>query len=193
MENKAKILSMTRFLMLIMVMTFGLSTAAQTYQAYRIYELNGPVKEVKIKTEDPFLMMSKEAKFVENGMQKLAGWTYDEKGLVFGEGFCGGGTFWNAVIVYDNQLRPEKILRSMNGNKGSVINMTTRFVYDASGNTERKEVTYADSETKYVFEYSDYTFDSKGNWITRNVTQIASDSEGASTPKAYTEVRTIKY
>lgn len=185
---------MNRIILILALLLLNVAANAQDYQAYRLYELNGPVKQVSIKTEDPFYTLSKKVDFSVNGMQKFASWVYDENGWPIGEGFCGGSTFWNTTVVLDSHHRPVSILRTMNGDKKCpIINMNTKFFFDANGNVAKKEVSYKDTTTTYIFEYSNYILDEKGNWIQRSVTMSQIEAENRSKNKSFTETRTIKY
>lgn len=185
---------MKKYIVSIVLLLWEVLVFADAYQAYRLYDLNCPVEKVAIKTEDPFFTLSKKVNFSENGMQQMASWVYDENGLPLGDGFCEGSTFWNTNIKYDSSDKPIALSKVMNGDKKyPLIHIDIIYSYNKVGEVIRKEVIYKESHTKYVFVYSDYQYDDKENWISRNVKQSEENTNGLANDKSYTETRRIEY
>lgn len=184
----------------LMTLAIAFSMGAQgQYHAGVLYGLKGNVKEIKAKSENP--LVNGKTKFIENGMKKLSLLTYNAEGYPIGCSTQGWGNNYKSIsIAYNEQHLPSTVEIKDNTKKGLSV-MTFAMEYDSSGNLSEcvlksvpagEEASKAVS-TETVFQYSDYTFDPQGNWISRVCRQEKKVDGKIIDAKTYTETREIKY
>lgn len=174
----------------IMAVVGAFEGLAQNYKSGALYELSGPVKDVKYKTENPFIL-EKSLKFLEDGRQKLSTWVYNKEGYPFASGFLTSPNSWhNYLVNYDDQNRVETINFEYAAKNGISKNQLRNF-YDGNRLAKSVMTDLSDGTPRETatLTYSGEKYDSQGNWIERDVTMTL----GNSVPKSFTETRTIRY
>ena len=168
---------------------------AVTYHAPAIYDLKGDVRSFSVKTENPLAANKKKASFFKNGVQKNIFLVYSTDGHPLGNGLCLGNTLVNTIFFFQagNSAKPDKILIQV-GTADSMESHTLKYVYDG----ERVSEIYTENSgdkphPTYRFLYSEEQYDSRGNWMTRNVRQIETGIDGNISETEYQETRKIKY
>ncbi len=183
---------MKRILILITFL-IPLCIAAQDYHDAAVYSAHGNLKEIKTNAPGLPSMLSK-AKFNEEGKQvvsifKVNMTEYNEAGYpirLFDENFPISITY-----SFDNQNRPVNI--KWNCPKDQSISMSytysdaTSEFPDAGELTVKAEKKGEITESTINFQYSNYTRDDRGNWVTRKV--VSTDSAHPE----YIEARKLKY
>lgn len=169
-----------------------LSVYAQEYKGGIIYDLHGPVKEVKRPSEDPMGHVRGKIKFAQNGMEKINAMTFDEEGYPFGQMMFNKGKGSSFRVWYDADRNPVKMVFDNNAD-GEQIKITTLSEFSNNKMTSKTlKVESIDKSKTLRFDYSDEKYDSHGNWIERHVKQT---TLGTTDPNVteYTETRTISY
>lgn len=178
------------YLILLVLVSYNVA-AGQEYKEGLIYDIMGNVKEFKLKTENKYL--KKHIKFEDNGKSKRSLTFFDGNGFPLGYSLNFGKNGLGQSITYDSLQRIDSIIDTATY-KESVVR-TTKRIYSQKGNdmTEIAKVIFniisKDGEKSIVCEYSDYVYDERGNWISRNVTEF----ENTLKSRQYTEIRKIKY
>lgn len=180
-------------LLLVMVFSFEMA-GQQPYKAPVIHDLQGSVRRVKIKTEDP-LALKKKLDFLQDGRQKLSTWVYNNAGYPFAMGFLTSADNWyNYLVEYDGNNRVAVVNYTSSDKKGD---KKLQFKNEYSGNriarTVIQDVSLSTPRIVMEYEFSGEKYDPHGNWIERDVVLTKDPGTGQSAQKMYHEVRTIEY
>lgn len=158
----------------------------------------GPVKEIKLQTDDP-IATRKTIKFSKNGKENKSLMTYNDAGYPTGFGLQMGERESTLKIYYntENLVDSLKFKSTLTGNGGSlrVFNSYNdkgeliHRVIDRTSNKKRE-----DRNTLFDYTFSDFIVDAASNWISRSVVLEITDRQSGNVDRMeYTETRTIKY
>lgn len=175
------------------VTTLAISANGQEYKGGLLYDLHGPVKEMKLKTEDRIGSPAHTIKFSDNGMTEFSSVTYDDEGYPYGQDMrLNGKTGWRFKVRYDADRNPIELdyINTVPGNRGEYY-----FKSEFDGKrVKSRHLTYSNKkknlDVSYI--YSGEKYDSHGNWIERHVSQTTTE-KGTSSTVEYDESRTILY
>ena len=175
----------------LIVLSFNY-TLAQTYNGPSLYDASGKVKSIKI-TPSP-IFSSDKIEFMEDGHIKDSTLTFDWDGKAIGKNLNIYKMRQSVNLEYDNNNRLIKaIVDSSYGLPGG---------YEATLNYEGDHpdrITITETKGKnpyqYSYIYSNYSFDSNGNWISREVdlSTIEMKSNSMKKKEHFTETRNILY
>lgn len=189
---------MRAYIVFLCLLAYVGCLSAQEYKEGLLYEVTGPVRKVKIKSENPFLQQKK-IDFTENGRGKLSMTFFDSEGYPLGYEMNYGKKSLSMVVTYDSLRRVENTLL-----KNTLVgNMTLSCTIEYADKTsEPAVVRYSmrnkKEETESVCTFSDYVYDDRGNWISRKVAQTissvnTSNSKTKEAKEEYVETRVITY
>lgn len=186
------------------LMTLSLSVAAQSdYFGYLLYDLKGPVESVDSDARYYPRVLGAKRTFLKNGMLSFSALNYDENGYPIGsmanyskagdkkqKGECN-----DVEIVYDEKNRPSSIFESYHfKNREDIL---TTYSYSPDGTIAGATIKITGNDNKIIeMSYSDYKYDSSGNWISRKVdcNVVSISGKGNKTENStYRETRKIKY
>lgn len=161
------------------------------YNGPQVYDLVGSVKSV-ITTPQPQFAFKK-VEFTEDGLIKMSWLTFDDTGMARGSNQNLFGLSLITKIIYNEDGRP--IEYDIRGNMKFRQKFHAINTYNGSNVSKTVIVENKKNPKEYIYEYSDYQFDPKGNWISRNVDLTVKDSKGDVTKesKKYKEERIIEY
>lgn len=170
----------------------GISEAqAQKYKSGILWDLKGPVKEVK--TDSPFPMAEKKMKFSEEGHIKNRRMSYDEACRPVGYSLEDGDAYIRVKVTYTPDGRIDRITHVGNNGEGETA---TVFTFDNDGRkTDSVNMLSqaADGTMTMDLDFSNYIYDTRGNWISRTV-NLTRHAAGADPQTAqFVETRQIKY
>lgn len=173
------------------------SFAATEYHGRALYGLVGNVKSVKWKTKAKRLYPESNPSFFENGLLCNSTLFYDSDGYPIGSSMVANNKFSITVDVkYGEDHRVGQITET-GQSYGSNFTTTDDFEYSPDGMLVKETVTETDVKSgkakKVEMRYSDYQFDSTGNWISRSVTSITTKENGSTKTSEFVETRTITY
>ncbi len=169
------------------------------YKGGLVAGVNGPVKEVSVNGSLLQKQIGK-TKFLKNGKLKNRLMSYDKEGKPIGFGMNNGNTYIYTNISYSPDGRISSAQsRCKLKDKEAETTLTYTLTYNGKDLSETQCLAVvsdgSEPETLTVNSYSDYKYDSHGNWISRNVKKRITNS--AADPKSqeeeYTETRQIKY
>ena len=183
----------------LLLIAFTFLCQAQEYKAAVLYEASGNIKKIKYQTRDKTLIEYPE--FTKDGkFTGLDDFRYDKNGYPLDrqadmkrkdKTFL----FYETIIEYNDQNRPISIKDKGQFKSWENFKKEITFEYSEDGYVSAKKALLVDKSdtTNVECKYSHYTFDSKGNWITRSVNQVSiSNKEGSKTDN-YIESREIEY
>ncbi|MBD5356616.1 MAG: hypothetical protein HDR88_06385 [Bacteroides sp.] len=183
---------MKKYIIAMISLLFSLCSYAQEYKAAVLYEAQGPVKEIRTKSENK--LTRKKLKFMRNGQQKTEIMTLDDNGYPIGFGMNLGSIFNQLSVTYDSLQNISKIFFESNivGNKQRIE--VTNFYEGKRLSSRKVHLIYPKKSGYIISEFSDEKYDDYGNWIERTVHDkgISEDGEPGK-EKTYIETRTIKY
>lgn len=187
-----------RQLVFAICMMFSIVISAQQFHGAALFDCSGSVKEIKYEKRYP-LMGNKKWSFSKDGKLNNSLLSYNDNGYPAGAGFSAGNQMLNLNVVYDS----ENLLKSLSlqsNVSGKALNMTVEFLFVGNQMAEMKaNVVSKDANKIIAFKFSDYKYDSYGNWIERNVvkTSVNIFDQNPESPSEetdrYTEKRIIKY
>lgn len=164
---------------------------AQDFHYASIFDVIGPVKEIKTFSHNP--LVEKKVKIDKQGRGGLAMIMYNNDGLPIGFELNMLGKqnyqkfFWNndnrldSVAMKIDLIRDYKFITAKNTYCGEPLC------------SQKIEINTKDGTTQYVFFFSDYTYDENNNWISRKVKQTSINPKGEENNEEYVETRIIKY
>lgn len=183
----------------LLLIAFSFLCQAQEYKAAVLYEASGNIKNIKYQTRDKTLIEYPE--FTKDGkFTGLDDFRYDKNGYPLDrqadmkrkdKTFL----FYETIIEYNDQNKPISIMDKGQFKSWENFKKEITFEYSEDGYVSAKKALLIDKSdtTNVECKYSHYTFDSKGNWITRSVNQVSiSNKEGSKTDN-YIESREIEY
>lgn len=176
------------------------------YKAAVLFDAKGPVKEIKLKTQNKMAARSKKVKFSRDGEKKWSSLTYDNSGLPVGFDINFGSTRMSLKVDYDDARLPVsmRLASNLSGESENVV--ITNTYADGRLVSQGYEGEQSDGAVKRVtLDFSDWKYDEAGNWVERAVRETEkvvsrgiNDGQEvmAVAPgevKDYVETRTIKY
>lgn len=167
------------------------NTADPEYKGAIIYDAQGPVKEIKIKTKNP-LATNKKIKFSKDGKINNDLMTYNQDGYPIGFGMNFGNRSISLTIEYNDEQLPYKMIEESRITTPGIIDVENLYDEFKCLTSRKAMVSNDKEECRLTFEYSCFIYDEHGNWISRHVVQTTlkdSDSEVLE----YEESRNITY
>ena len=167
--------------------------------AVRTFDLIGNIKSCKVKTiGEDYSFTSTDVEFNQNGLlvrNKNSYYSYNQDGS-FKKGYLKNKEMIHSEEVYENTYKYDKngFLSYFNGVFGP-----TSYTRDAKGliTSAKSTMDYGDSLEKSVLTYTYTSFDSKGNWVKRNIkSENIIENDGDVKPSSITNIkeeRTIIY
>ena len=179
--------------LLIAVLGINCSVMADApYNGPAVYGLKGDVKCVST-TPEPIFSHDK-VEFTKEGLIKNCWLTFDNDGVAVGSDQNTMGRSLVTSIRYNDAGQPVEF--DISGNMGFRQRFHAELTY--AGDVPVKTVI-VENNTKnpkqYVYEFSGYEYDDRGNWTERKVNLTVSDpvgKDGESTEN-FIEKRTIEY
>lgn len=188
---------MRKYILTLCVMFFA-TISAQQFHGASLFDCFGDVKEIKYEKKYP-LLKNKKWSFTNDGKLNKSLLTYNEQGYPAGAGFSMGNQGLNLNIEYDRDNHI-KTLSLQSNVLGKCLNMSVEFVFNGNQMVEMTaDIVSKDSNKTMVFKYSDYKFDSRGNWVERSVAEtsfnkyIENPSAASEETRNYVEKRSIRY
>ena len=183
----------TRIYLIIALMAgLGLSLRAEKFHARAIFDLRGDVREVAVKTDNPFAFYKK-VSFTSDGCLSYKPMAYGEDGFPIGFGVPVSGKLDNTLLFFDEDGRLVSVLNQKVSEK-TTQNITLTNVYDGTRLVERKTSCQEDCGIPtYKLIYDGEKYDAQGNWIERNVHQTTLLPDGSAKETVYVETRKITY
>lgn len=169
----------------------ALPSLAEEYRMGALYDVNGPVKEVRLKTDNKFAKRFKKEKFTENGKLVEEVMTYDADGYPLGYGMTIGNKETTLRIEYNEARQP------VGAYYISTVIGTDRLDVETGYDGDRvawRQFSEGDPQEYVRCEYSGETRDDRGNWTSRQVkeTTVSANPKKCGV-KEYTETRDIIY
>ncbi|MDE7380669.1 MAG: hypothetical protein K2N03_00895 [Muribaculaceae bacterium] len=185
-----KIRSLT-LLILSLLVSFATFCNEPKFKYTTLYDLDGPVKEVKIKSKNPIVITNAKVKFMKNGARKNSLMSYNNEGYPVGYQFVPYSWIETVTIEYNDSNRPSKITQTEYSRDSRNVTEIT-FEYDGK---RISEMTVTTPEVKRICRYNGEVRDNYGNWTSRNVEmEIISLKESQPyRPITFVETRDIKY
>lgn len=168
---------------------------SQTYHAAALWDAKGNVKEIKYSsTKDP-LLKKKKIKFDENGKLKNSFIVYGNAGLPLGMDFNAGLISLDVNFEFHNIDLIKAVLKTKNGKSSNIIDIVYNFENGlmASENAVSKVKGKNEKQIVMNYKFRNYSYDSLGNWLSRDVILEIQEEGRESETKQYTEKREIKY
>lgn len=191
----SKINFITLFLS-ILVLCPGIK--AQDFKAASLWEAKGNIKEIKYKTKDP-LMKQKKLKFDNDGKLKSSVLTYNENGYPFAIDLNLGSVACSVKFTYSgsNPWILEKVVMDTKVMNDHTSNDIT-FSYEGDVPVKRVIIAEKKGDKPVTYEwtstFSNYKYDSSGNWISRDVEMKGRNlADGTTKESSYTETRELTY
>ncbi|MCM1290328.1 MAG: hypothetical protein NC201_02390 [Prevotella sp.] len=173
--------------LLLIILCFN-SGYAQEYKAGVLYNVKGPVKQIKMKSKDKLSQKFGSTKFTETGKFKRDILTYDDKGYPLKSEMQTGPLSMSVSIEYAENQHPSEIKINSSFSDKPV---TIVYEYDGDRVAVRKFIR---DDVTITFIYSDEQYDNYGNWISRNVVKSKESSDtDKNSESSYVETREIKY
>lgn len=177
---------------LALSLSFSVASAQTEFHGEAAYGLKGNVKKVKLKTKSRLQYLPKSASFTRDGRIARSLINYDEAGYPTGYNLSGRKDFVSLEITYNQDKMPETMVL-VNGMRNPPMKSEFHNYYSSSGQLEKTVLsTPSRSDFSITFYYSDYKYDSEGNWIERTVDLEKKVGENVETDRL-TETRKIKY
>ncbi len=167
---------------------------AQDYRGGLLYDIKGPVKEFKLKTQ--FKACQKKVKFTRDGMVKNNMFAYDNEGLPTGMSINFGNKYSVLSIQWEEGPKVSEITLNENFYRPVVVTYTPEYSEDGllkSYRWDRTETTKEGDVKEWVLmEYSAPVYDEHGNWIRRHVS-ASGEVDGKYGTSEFDEERVIRY
>lgn len=192
---------MKKFFFGLLMMLAPLSMSAQEYHSAAMYEATGPVKEIvfnKVKKE----FKKQTVKFLESGREEWSLMTFNDEGYPVNSSQKVGALKENIDITWnpDNTVAGIEQFSDVLGKSG----MSISFSYAGSSAPSGMKVEYwkpkKGTDERVVSEiveytFSDYEYDSHGNWIGRKVVKVTEElgKKPKTSQTQYIQTRTISY
>lgn len=182
--------------LLISICALGITAADNPqYRMNLIYEVEGPVREIKMKSSGDFTkvfnrILGSATKFKENGKLNRELMSYDAEGYPIGFGMNFDDDSKTLKIRY-NDARRIAGYDFESTEPGNAAKFTVDMTYDG----KRVASTRLQGDGVCVeFVYSAEEYDDQGNWLSRRVKEtVESQNPENNSTKEYTEIREIKY
>lgn len=172
-----------------MLMSAVAATAtAEEYKAPLMYDLSGPVKEIKVTSGNKLVKKFGDCKFTENGQRKDDFMSYDGNGYPIGYNLSLGDKTLSLNIEYNADLLPETFM--FHNTMGNDWHITLTNTY-ADGHVVTQ--TIVENGTTYQRVYSQVQRDQYGNWIARTVHQTTIAPDTAPLEETMVETQEITY
>lgn len=181
-----------KMILSLLLLSSGL-LRAEMYNEGVLYDLTGNVREMKLKTKNPYA--KKHVKFNKDGKCKTSMTYFDTDLYPLGYELSAMKLNLSQKVDYDINKRVSSITNRSSQNGG--ITETITFFYPDDNSHEIEKSTFiiqspkGNSGIECVF--SAYEYDDKGNWIRRNVRQSTKNASNESESTEYTETRIITY
>ncbi|MDE5653615.1 MAG: hypothetical protein K2I48_09170 [Muribaculaceae bacterium] len=176
----------------VMTLAAPADTIARRYQAGMLWDLKGPVKEVKI--DSPFKMADKKIRFSEDGHMKNRKMSYDEACRPVGYELKDGDAYIRLNVSYDPEGRISRITHV--GSNGEQGECSTVFTFHGDGrkvDSVNMLSQAPEGEMAMDLAFDNYIYDTHGNWVSRSVS-LKRTAPGVDPQTAnFTETRSIKY
>lgn len=173
------------------VIAATLPAAAEEFKMGKLFDVTGPVKELKLKTSNKYAKQYAKEKFTENGKLVEEIMTYDADGYPLGFGMTAGNKERTLRIEYNDARQPvaTSFLATIIGTER--LDVTTGYDGDR---VAWRQFSEGDPQEYVRCEYSDETRDEHGNWTSRSVkeTTVSANPKKCG-EKVYTETRVITY
>lgn len=179
-------------LLMLFIGSLGASAQFKHYDYKILYNLQGPVKDVKIKTKTPVVKDFSSFTLLECGAKRISAMSYDETGRPTGCQISDSDEIVKCEVIYGADNHPQKIIISTIEENDNVNQTVLMPVYDK----DRLQELTVDSPGKITrCTYSREISDAYGNWIKRSVRMETTDKKNVSTPvvSTFEESRKIKY
>ena len=168
------------FMMLALLAVPFAMQAQSKFHDVEANDAKGPVKSItSSRMGNPqTINFTMEGKMIQEGMKDAV---YDAEGYLQSAKMTAqgmGGENMEITIKYTWENGKVKS-QALDFGMGS---MESKYVYDANGNIAKAVMDFGGQEMESP--YTDYKFDSKGNWISRKTSMMGQEME---------EVRTIEY
>lgn len=183
----------------LLLIAFSFFCQAQEYKATALFEASGNIKKIDYQTRDKTLVEYPE--FTRDGkFTGLDDFRYDKNGYPHdrqGDMKRKDKSFisYETIIEYNEQNKPIHIKNRAQFKSWLNYNDDITYEYSADGLVSSKTAILINKTdtTKVECKYAHYTFDSKGNWITRNVNQVSISNKESTKTDNYIESRKIEY
>lgn len=178
-------------LMLSLLVSFAAFSNEPKFKYTTLYDLAGPVKEVKIKSENPIVITNAKAKFMKNGARKNSLMSYDNEGYPVGYQFVPYSWIETVTIEYNDNNQPSIVTQTVFSQDSHSV---TEITFDYDGK-RISEMTVKTPEIIRICRYKGEVKDNYGNWISRNVEMeiISLKDSKPYSPVTFVETRDIKY
>lgn len=171
---------------------------AQDYKAASLWDANGNVKEIKYKTKDP-LMKKKKMKFEKDGKLKSNVMTYEDNGYPCGIDMNFGVVAFSVKFTYSSS-KPHLLENVVMDTKVRNDYNSYDITFSYEGDVPVKRVINAQKKGddpasfEWTSTFSNYKFDPKGNWISRDVEMKGRNLTDSTTKESsFTETRELTY
>lgn len=173
------------------VLMLSASALAQDFKKGLLYDVSGPVKELKIKSKNEYAKRFSKVQFTPDGKGKDEFMTYDDNGFPLGFGVVFHKRENNLNVGYNDQMLPVKIDYFNNIGGKDIIIVETEF----DGKRVSSRRFQGDNPAEYIIcVYSDETYDDHGNWVSRNVKEsTVSANPKKNATREFVETREIQY
>ena len=193
---------MRLFSILFLFLACGSVSINGQYKAPALRHLTGNVKECRISSQNSVTKQFSKSKFSSDGKLKTVLMSYDENNLPYGWNSTFADSYSNFKVEWTKNNQPFEI-KFQNKNAEGTQDLTIHYFYDGSSLVPDSALytlssnnikSGRQSNTVNSCRYSDYEFDSHGNWIRRRVSQSEIDEHGeVISTTDYTETQKIKY
>ena len=150
------------------------------YHDVEYHEAKGKVKSITY-SPGPDETEASISEFTIDGKEKdLTGVQYDSNGYRVSEKYTPDedGSITTAKIMW----KDGRVFKAIVSDKERTY--TLNYIYNAKGELIERSLSIGDTKSDFKYQYSDYKYDSKGNWISRKIVFMN---------EQWTETRTIVY
>lgn len=179
------------FAIIFLVSLTWLSCFSQEYHYASLYNVSGPVKEIKTNSKSE--LVEKKVKISKDGRGGISMMMYNNQGYPMGFELSVLGKENFQRFFYDEHNRIDSVSVKIHG-FGKPKCIYSKHIYE--GGIEKSEiVTIVEGKriTRCVFSFYDYSFDSHNNWLSRSVIKSVETDDGTQEAYEYKETRAIKY
>lgn len=169
-------------------LALALTSAAEEYKAPLMYDISGPVKEIKVTSGNKLVKKFGDCKFAENGQRTDDFMSYDDNGYPIGYNLSLGDKTLSLNIEYNAERLPETF--KFQNTMGDNWHITLTNIY-ADGHIVAQTIVEDGTTTKR--EYSQVQRDQYGNWIARTVRQTTIAPNAAPQEETMVETQEITY
>ncbi|MDE7380668.1 MAG: hypothetical protein K2N03_00890 [Muribaculaceae bacterium] len=179
-------------LLMLFIGSLGASAQFKHYDYKILYNLQGPVKDVKIKTKTPVVKDFSSFTLLECGAKRISAMSYDETGRPVGFQISDSDEIEKYDVIYGADNHTKEIIISTIDRNDNVEQTVIMPVYDKN---RLQELTIDSPGNVTRCTYSREIYDDYGNWIKRSVRMETTDKKNTSTPvvSSFEESRKIKY